>query len=320
MTSRDDPRSLVRRLWRPYPTGPNILSTSFSQPLGANFEPGKMHGYYIDMRVKADSPSWPPRWFQAGSSTMWVAIAQLGLGCHERYISGEGDRWLDAAIAVGDQLVSEQEAEGPRRGGWAHRFPCPHTFRVPPPWLSAMAQGEAASLLVRLAKLTSDDRYADAAREAMRPMQKPSVDGGVVARLNGGPFFEEYPTNPPSFVLNGAIFALWGCYDVAAGLGETSARELFEEGCDALASNLDRFDIGYWSRYDLFPHRVVNVASLAYHQLHIDQLRATALITGRSVFDEVAARFTRYRNSRLSLARASARKIAFRLLLPRKRY
>ena len=30
-----------------------------------------------------------------------------------------------------------------------------------------------------------------------------------------------------------------------------------------------------WSRYDLYPHPLTNVASPFYHRLHIEQLRAT---------------------------------------------
>ena len=43
------------------------------------------------------------------------------------------------------------------------------------------------------------------------------------------------------------------------------ARRLFEEGVTTLARNLHRWDTGQWSRYDLFPHPVPNVASPAYH-------------------------------------------------------
>ena len=93
-----------------------------------------------------------------------------------------------------------------------------------------------------------------------------------MALLDGAPMPEEYPTDPPSFVLNGAIFALWG-YDVARCSG-TSAPARFERGADALAANIHRWDTGCWSLYDLFPHPVMNVASPVYHALHTSQLEA----------------------------------------------
>ena len=61
-------------------------------------------------------------------------------------------------------------------------------------------------------------------------MRLPSGEGGVQARLGGGPWPEEYPTDPPSYVLNGGIFALWGMYDVGAGLGDEDAARDFEQG------------------------------------------------------------------------------------------
>jgi hypothetical protein len=300
--------------------GPDILSTDHGQPLGSHIDLADPTGYYIDMRVKAYSPSWPQSWFDpAAADFLWVGVTQLGLGFHERYVAGDGDQWLDAALAIANALVSTQETAGAQRGGWVHRFPLTHTFDVVPPWLCGMAQGEAASLLVRLAKLTSDERFADAAREAMRPLRLSSADGGVLAQLNGGAFFEEYPTDPPSFVLNGGLFALWGCYDVAIVLGDENAGRLFDDGTRTLVENIDRYDTGYWSRYDLFPHRLVNVASLAYHRLHVDQLRAMALVSGNGVFDDVATRFEGYRASRLDVANAMARKVAFRIAVPRRR-
>ena len=130
-----------------------------------------------------------------------------------------------------------------------------------------------------------------------------------------GPFYEEYPTRPPSFVLNGGLFALFGAYDVAAGLDDLAAQRTFAEGVEALAANLGRWDTGRWSRYDLFPHPVVNLATPRYHQLHVAQLRALQLLAPDARIDAVADRFERYAESPLKRGEALARKVAFRLLV-----
>ena len=121
-----------------------------------------------------------------------------------------------------------------RRVGRAERAAYLSALR---PWLSAMAQGQCSSLLVRLS-LETGCRGASGVREAgPRPLHLPSARGGVAATLAGGPFLEEYPTNPPSFVLNGAIFAAWGVRDVAVGLGDAEAESLFSAvGGDARRS------------------------------------------------------------------------------------
>jgi heparosan-N-sulfate-glucuronate 5-epimerase len=181
-----------------------------------------------------------------------------------------------------------------------------------------MAQGQAASVLVRLHAETGSDEYAEGALRAVLPLYVDTPDGGTRAYLDGGPWLEEYPTEPPSYVLNGGIFAIWGLYDAAVGLGDSRAREEFDACADTLARNAHRWDTGAWSRYDLFPHPfMVNVASLAYHALHTNQLRAMQRIAPRPEVAEVAARFERYASSQALRARAFAAKSAFRLAVPR---
>jgi heparosan-N-sulfate-glucuronate 5-epimerase len=313
-------RSRLRRVWQPHPGHPDLLSTarSFSPPVGQNIEPG-IRGYYIDFRAKAADPGWPPQWLQPGGEQVHVAIIQWGLGCYERYLAGDGDAWLEAAIATCDHLADEQERGGAMDGGWAHRSPLKHTYRTAVPWLSAMAQGEGASLLVRVSREVNREQYLEAAVRALAPMRVPVSAGGVRAELEGEFFPEEYPTTPGSFVLNGAIFALWGCHDVAAVMDDAGAQELFEAGVAGLAANLDRFDLGYWSRYDLFPHPLANIASAAYHRLHINQLRAMSQISELPSFIQVAERFEEQEQSALNRARAFGRKVVFRLVVPRNR-
>lgn len=306
--------------WRRPAGSPSIFSTagSFSAPLGAHIRTGEVGGYYIDFRDKARSSSWPPSWLVPGGRQLYVAPAQWGLGCYEHYLAGRGGEWLAAAGAAAEYLVGAQQPDG----GWIHRFPYHHTYPLAPPWMSAMAQGEGASLLVRLHLETHEERFRESALLALGPMRRPVGSGGVAAQLDGGPFPEEYPTDPPSFVLNGAIFALWGAYDAGLGLSDPGAEALFRSGAETLARALPRYDTGYWSRYDLYPHPVRNVASGAYHQLHIEQLRALALTAppeARDTFAAFADRFQRYTASRSKPMRAMAEKIAFRVAVPRNR-
>lgn len=281
--------------------------------LGAHIDPAHPSGYYVDLRAKAERPTWPPPWLAAPAGHVAIAVAQWGLACHERLVAGEGEAWLVGAIAAGERLLADQEPDG----RWLDPRPYPHTFAVQAPWPSAMAQGEGASLLVRLFAKTGDERFADAALRALRPFRVPTAKGGVLARLGDGSFFEEYPTHPGSFVLNGGIFAVFGAYDVALGLGDGAARLTFEDGVQTLAANLSRWDTGRWSRYDLFPHPVAHVATLGYHRLHVAQLRALQLLSPEAGIHVFANRFERYAESPLKRGDALARKIVFRLLVRR---
>lgn len=301
---------------------PGFLSSakSFTLPLGPRIDPAGVRGYPIDLRVKAAAPRWPPESLIPLADQLHVDVIQWALGCYERHLAGEGQGWLQAAARCAEHLRAIQETAGPRRGGWTHHFPYPHSLPLPAPWLSAMAQGQGASLLVRIHAETGEQRFADAALLALEPFAVASADGGVCARIDGRDFPEEYPTQPPSYVLNGAIFALWGLRDVAVGLDDDRARARFREGARTLALNLHRWDTGRWSLYDLFPHPIPNPASSFYHALHISQLEAMGLLAPHPEYEQVRERFVAYAASARLRRRAFVHKCVYRVLVPRNRF
>jgi heparosan-N-sulfate-glucuronate 5-epimerase len=241
-----------------------------------------------------------------------IAVAQLGLGAWQQ--SATNPRWLDVVRDAADWLRTERDESG----RILFRFALPHTYSLASGWASAMAQGEAASLLVRAATaLDAPEMLEDARIAAMSLME---TNSPLVAQTRDGPVLQEYPTTPPSHVLNGWIFALWGLYDVAQLTGDERAAASFENGVDALAARLPLYSTGLrWSRYDLFPHRIVHVASPFYHRLHIEQLRALDVLASRPAFNAHAAWWeTGLRNPAIRTM-AVTRKIAFRVLNPRRR-
>jgi hypothetical protein len=62
---------------------------------------------------------------------------------------------------------------------------------------------------------------------------------------------------------------------------------------------------------------VMNVASSFYHALHTSQLEAMQVIAPRPEFDSAARRFAGYSKRRTNSGRAFARKVLFRLAVPR---
>lgn len=60
-----------------------------------------------------------------------------------------------------------------------------------PGWLSAMGQGHCISVLVRAYNLTKDNRYIEAAENALRPFEIEAIDGGVRNHFLGLPWYEE---------------------------------------------------------------------------------------------------------------------------------
>ena len=281
--------------------------------IGPRIDPAGVRGYPIDFRSERDDPAVLRRFVERPGHYLWGLNAERGLACYERWLEGDGEQWLDGARAAADVLVQYQTPSG----AWLQVEPFWHTFVLEPPWASALAQGQAASLLVRVFLETREDRYAEAALRALDPFAVPTSEGGVSASLGGHLFPEEYPTQPPSFVLNGAILGLWGQRDVAVGLADSRVARAFEEGVDTLAANIHRWDTGCWSLYDLFPHRIANVASPGYHAFHVTQLEATHLLAPRPEIQAAAERFARYAESDVLRARAFVQKAMFRIVEPR---
>jgi hypothetical protein len=280
-------------------------------------------GYYNDLRVELGThdAAEAGRRLQALVSVRdranHVTVAQLALGAWQMRAVDEA--WLQVFAEGAAWLAKALEDDG----GLPYLFAMPHTYTINPPWYSAMAQGQAASVFVRAVLSLGDDSFVEAAERAIRPLT--TDDSSIVAHTREGPVLQEYPTEPASHVLNGWMFALWGLYDVAmlaerAGGTAPEARRAFLDGTTALARRIDLYDAGLgWSRYDLYPHRLMHVASPFYHRLHVALLEATADLADEAVLREKAAVWGASAE-RLSLrAVAVARKAAFRVVYPRRR-
>lgn len=119
-----------------------------------------------------------------------------------------------------------------------------------------MGQGHAISLLARAYYHSNGDaKYLRAALNGLKPFRIPSRQGGVFAKFMGKyDWYEEYPTTPASFVLNGFIYSLLGLYDLNATAPKNlshQAGHLFEQGMISLKKMLLMYDTGSGSIYDL---------------------------------------------------------------------
>jgi hypothetical protein len=167
---------------------------------------------------------------------------------------------------------------------------------------SAMAQGEAVSVLVRAFARSGDRGYLQAAQRAAALLLLPLVQGGTSRPAPEGPILEEGPYPSHRAILNGWIFTLFGLYDLQLAGGPGPVSEKLEASLSALTQLLPRYDAGFWSRYDLSGH----LASPFYHQLHQAQLQmlSVAFPQYAAQFDPVCARFAAQSASRLGATRA----------------
>jgi heparosan-N-sulfate-glucuronate 5-epimerase len=281
------------------------------------------HAYFFDLRAKATAAGPTP----ADASGLLrrvtatplranpVDVVQIGLGALQQ----DAADWLH----VVEEVVAWIERTMDEGGLLPYGFPMRHTYRLAAPWCSSLAQGEAASLLVRAAEVLGRPDLRELAGRAIASLLDPESE--LVALTPEGPVLQEYPTRPPAHVLNGWVTSLWGLYDVAgsprpwsAATVAAAAAEAFEAGVATLAARIGRYrtPVG-WSRYDLYPHPLANVASPSYHRLHIGHLRTMNELAPRDVFVEVADEWERAVASKAARSFAVARKVAFRLSRPR---
>lgn len=240
-----------------------------------------------------------------------VTVLQLALGAWQ--LRGEDPHWLDVVGDVCDWLSKDFD----ECGRIAYLQSMPHTFRLDAPWHSAMAQGQAVSLLVRAARDLHRPELLAWATCAARSLIDPQL--GLIAQTPQGPVLQEYPTERPSHVLNGWIWGLWGLHDLAHAENDPQAREAFEAGVSCLVARLPQYEVaGGWTRYDLYPHPIAHVASPFYHRLHIEQLVALQMLTGNTRLLGHIERWRRALGRRSTYAVAVGRKVGFRLLRPRR--
>ena len=280
------------------------------------------HTYHFDLRDKATAGGPGPadgaallgRLTADRDAANPVSVIQFGLGA----LQLRDPDWLSPVAAAAGWVEAELDADGLL----AYRFAMPHTFPLEPPWHSALAQGEAASFLVRCGPALGRPELTTLAERAVASLLDPAA--GLLVETPEGPALEEYPTSPPSYVLNGWITSLWGLYDVArapvAPAVAAAAAQAFEAGVESLAGRIGRYRLALgWTRYDLYPHPLVNVASPSYHRLHIGHLRALDALAPRAAFAAALADWERAASSPAARALALARKAAFRLSRPRSR-
>lgn len=275
-------RTIVERVyerWRP---------TNVSIPL-----PYDPSGEYLD---------WAALPYRRQPEEKWshnpATMASIGLCEYSRWKrDGATDReGLDVAIRIG-RWLSETQDEA--TGSWSYDFD--HTVggissTLEAPWCSALAQGQAMSLLTRLYLATSEDAFLDVGRRARSILGVDVAEGGLQANLFGHPFFEEYPTEPPSYTLNGFMFALIGLHDLSPH--DPGAAALFREGMRTLVFALPLYDTARYSAYHLGhltspPARIR--AFRGYHRTHVKELLALRSVWPDQVLDFYAREWSTVR-------------------------
>lgn len=224
------------------------------------------------------------------------AVAQYALGYYDLFIDTGEPKYKQIFLEQAEWFLKDMRIINGDIGLWEYKFDFEYHKGLKAPWRSALAQGQGISVVVRAYSLTEKEKYLAVAAKAFRSFEH-GIDepGGVTYIDNDGyTWFEELIFEPPTHVLNGFIWALWGVYDYYLVTKNKKALHLFREGVRTLEDNLLKYDIGFWTVYHLAPTKLKIIASTYYQRLHIVQLEAMFGLTGKQVFKEYAEKWKKY--------------------------
>jgi heparosan-N-sulfate-glucuronate 5-epimerase len=306
----------------------NVLDQSAAHHAVANMS---AIPYPIDFEYKIDNPHGPmdasglPLVRHEGRDPYSnpVTISQFALGHPQRWLRTGDTGSRDKLMQCADWLVANQTQQQVRSvtadpstsgspGGSTGQVTSPVTSQVTigvwfypydspfwgakAPWVSAMAQGEALSVLSRAWAITPKIEYREAAQRSVESFFVDVNDGGVRSfYANGEPCYEEVAVEPAAHILNGHLFALMGLWDHIRTWTDERALEALALAVPVLTKRLDRYDGRYWSRYSMFNRN--QLADRFYHGIHIAQLNYGGTEWNQPSWNVMAQRWEAYRQS-----------------------
>ncbi len=204
-----------------------------------------------------------------------VAIAQYGLAAIARLnqtACAEDEGRLRGQIYACAEWLCANHAESADGIYWPYGFDFP-PYRLSCGFTSCMAQGFAISLLLRAHQIFGETRFFEIgiwARDFFKNEAVGDDPVNFVRNFSDIVWFEEYPSRPPSQVLNGYLFAIISLHDSLAYLEDPVVSAIVQDAVRQLPFVIKMYDLGHWSRYDLQPGRT---ATLTYHHVHLLQLQ-----------------------------------------------
>lgn len=243
-----------------------------------------------------------------------IEVAQYGMASYQAYLKTNEEYWLEESVKHAEFLIERTSTFKKSNCALVNEYPI-SLYNVGNVWVSALAYGVIISLLVRLYELRGEESYLETAKNLGQNYTLGIEDGGVLRKVPNRDFsfFEEYPSEEFSGVLNGHVTGLWGLYDL--GKYEEGYEQLFKDYSIQLADNLDAWDAGFWSYYDLKDavYGESNLSSAHYHLLHVKQLMIMYQLSGLSAYADCTERFIKYKYSILSRIKAFTKKAIFRV-------
>ena len=208
-------------------------------------------------------------------------IARFALGNLEMYLETKEDVYRKNFFRQVNWLLKNLK-EKKDYCVWEHYYRVPYYSFNRVPWVHGLAQGLGMTVFLKAYQLTEKDEFLNVAKKIFNSFEIDIEDGGIrYIDEDGNMWLEEYAILPPPHVLNGFITILFSVREFYHMTKNKTAFEIWKKGLKTLKINLRRYDIGYWSIYDLLNRYP---APLKYHIMHVQQLEILYKITGEKIF------------------------------------
>jgi heparosan-N-sulfate-glucuronate 5-epimerase len=283
----------------------------------------KLDQYYMTFYLKAtykgdyDETGIPKLNYQGDIGIQYnpIAVAQWSLGNYNLWKKDNCKNSYRKFIRGADWLHENLQTNKKNIYVWHHNFDWIYKENLKKPWYSGLAQGQGLSVLCRAYKTTKDNKYLESIKKVNESIQTNISDGGVTAKdIEGNIWIEEYiMKGNPTHILNGFIWALWGIYDYWLLTKNNDTKILFDNYIKTIKSNLHKYDIGYWSLYELSDNKIAMQASQFYHKLHIVQLKILFKMSNEIVFREISEKWLSYAQNDFYRIRSTIMKILFKI-------
>ncbi len=248
-----------------------------------------------------------------GKQKYHIAIAQYGLACYNRWKETGDKIWFEKFM---NQVKWHEENIKQNEKGiwlWYADFDWDYHGTLKAPWASGLAQGAGMSLISRAYKETGNKKYLQLCERVFKSMITSIEDGGVMNKISDGVWIEE-TLSPACHILNGFMWALMGVWDYYLITRDETVKLWFNKFIETLDKNLNKFDTGFWSLYELSDTKMKMLASYFYHSLHIVQLKILYNISNNRNFLRYAKKWEKYRNNLLYRKMAFIYKSIFKLV------
>ena len=264
------------------------------QGVGKFYSKTEIKGYYNDLTNKVsdktilDDEGIPINTTIANITAYFpITVFQYGLGLYDLYLETNDKSYVEKFFKIAEWAIKEIN----ENGMWECMGNLNDKAHLTQ---SSMCQSEGVSILLRAYIETKDSKYLDTAKLAIDFMLKNVKDGGTTLYQNGDVIFQEYVSEFNLSVLNGWIFSIFGLYDYTLICNEMKYKEILEKSINSMCSLLSKFDRKFWSNYDLKG----TIASPAYHDLHIMQLKLLYEIFKKEEFNLYAEKWKKYQNNK----------------------